>query len=163
MRELHLTVLKRLNDRQRRVISLHAKGTDRREIARRVDASENAVKKDLKRVFSVARDEVVGRSGHGCPEGEGLVVRYAFGLGGKGIPTKAQLHLAHCERCGEFFRALETWLEKVAVVFPVPAIEQASPGAVERTVDKAIEVVGQIRQQAVDGGAQLKQHVLPGC
>jgi hypothetical protein len=86
------------------------------------------------------------------------VVRYAFGLGGKGIPAEAQLHLAQCERCGQFFRELETWREKVAVLFPVPAVEQASPGAVERTVDKALEVVGQIRQQAVDGGVQLKQH-----
>jgi RNA polymerase sigma factor (sigma-70 family) len=158
VREIHRSVLKQLGDRQRRVILLHAKGTERKEIARRVAVSENAVKKDLKRVFRVARDQVISRSGHGCADGERLVIRYAFGLGGKGIPTQAQLHLASCERCGQFFRELESWREKVAVLLPVPAVEQASPGTLERTAQKATDVLGQLKQQAVDGGTQLKQH-----
>ncbi len=159
VKDVHLTVLRQLSDRQRRVISLYAKGNERKEIARRVAVSENAVKKDLKRVFRVAREEVIVRAGHGCSDGESLTVRYAFGLGGKAIAAKAQLHLAHCERCGQFFRELETWREKVAVLMPVPAVEQASPGAVERGLEQAIDVLGQLRQQAADGGMQLKNHV----
>ena len=63
VRQVHLAVLKQLSDRQRRVISMHAKGAARREIAHRLQASERAVKKDLTRVFRVARDQVVVRSG----------------------------------------------------------------------------------------------------
>ena len=158
VRDVHRTVLKQLTDRQRRVILLHAKGTDRKEIAHRVAASEDAVKKDLKRVFRIARDQLVSRSGHGCSHGEALVIRYAFGLGGKAIPTEAQLHLASCERCGQFFKELESWREKVAALLPLPAVEQASPGALERAAQNATDVLGQLKQQAVDGGTHIKQH-----
>jgi RNA polymerase sigma factor (sigma-70 family) len=158
IKDVHLTVLDRLSERQRRVISLHADGTERKEIARRVAASENAVKKDLKRVFRVARDEVIGRSGHGCSEGESLVIRYAFGLGGDAIPARAQLHLAQCERCGEFFRELESWRERVAALVPLPAVEQASPGALERSLANAMDALGHVKHQLADGGTHLKNH-----
>jgi RNA polymerase sigma factor (sigma-70 family) len=154
--DVHVAVLEQLSERQRDVVSLHARGTERKEIARRVAASENAIKKDLKRAFRVARQEVIARSGHGCPDGEPLIIRYAFGLGGKAIPAEAQLHLAHCDRCGQFFRELEAWREKVASLMPLPAVEQASPGAVERGLENAMDVLGQVKQTVLDGGTQLK-------
>jgi RNA polymerase sigma factor (sigma-70 family) len=155
VRDLHRAVVARLSGRQRHAVSLHAKGTERKEIARRLAASEEAIKKDLKRVFRVARDQVVVRSGHGCSDGEGLMIRYAFGLGGKAILAEAQLHLAHCEQCGRFFREIEAWRGKVAVL--LPAVDQTGQGLLERTVEKATDVLAHVRQHALDGGAQLKQ------
>jgi RNA polymerase sigma factor (sigma-70 family) len=43
LRDVHLTVMKQLSDRQQRVAAMHVNGTERKEIARRVAASENAV------------------------------------------------------------------------------------------------------------------------
>jgi RNA polymerase sigma factor (sigma-70 family) len=159
VRHVHLAVLKQLSDRQRRVISMHAKGTARREIAHRLQASERAVKKDLTRVFRVARDQVVTRSGHGCPDGERLVIRYAFGLGGNGTPAQAQLHLAHCDRCGQFFRELEAWREKVAVLLPPSSAAQADPGLLERGLHKTTEALASLKQHASQGGANTKEQL----
>jgi RNA polymerase sigma factor (sigma-70 family) len=159
IRDVHLTVLKQLSARQRRVAAMHAKGTERKEIARRVAASENAVKKDLKTVFRVARDQVVVRSGHGCSHGEALVISYAFGLGGKAIPAKAQLHLAHCDRCGQFLRELEAWREKVAALLPAPTASQADPALVERTLHKTADVLASLKQHATQAGTHAKQQL----
>jgi RNA polymerase sigma factor (sigma-70 family) len=159
VQDVHLTVLRQLGDRQRRVALLHGKGTERREIARRLAASENAVKKDLKRVFRVARDQVVGRSGHGCPDGEGLIVRYAFGLPGKALAGQAQLHLAGCARCRQFFHELEAWREKVAALLPPSAAADADAGLVERTLHRAADALASLKQQASDSTAQAKQQL----
>jgi RNA polymerase sigma factor (sigma-70 family) len=159
VRDVHLTVLRQLGDRQRRVALLHGKGMERREIARRLAASENAVKKDLKRVFRVARDQVVVRSGHGCPDGEGLIVRYAFGLPGKAAAARAQLHLGGCARCRQFFKELEAWREKVAVLLPPSAAADADPGLLERALHKAVDALASLKQHASDSTTQAKQQL----
>jgi RNA polymerase sigma factor (sigma-70 family) len=160
IQDVHLMVLKQLSDRQRRIISMHAKGTERREIARQLTASENAVKKDLKRVFRVARDQVVVRSGHGCSDGEALIVRYAFGLPGTALAARAQLHLAQCAPCTRFFKELEAWREKVAVLLPVPAAAHADRGLVERTLHKTADALTTLKQHATEAGAQAKQQLV---
>jgi RNA polymerase sigma factor (sigma-70 family) len=160
VRQVHRAVLKQLSDRQRRVISMHAKGAERKEIARRLEASERTVKKDLTRVFRIARDQVVVRSGHGCPDGERLVIRYAFGLGGKGTPAEAQLHLADCDRCGRFFRQLEAWREKVAVLLPPSSGAQAEPGLLERGFDHAAEALASVKQHVGQSGVNTKQQLV---
>jgi RNA polymerase sigma factor (sigma-70 family) len=160
--EVHGAVARLLSERQRRVMDLRAEGAERREIARRVGASEKAIKTDVARLYDVARDQLAARSGHGCAEGERLVARYAFGLGSRADWLDAQLHLASCEPCGGFFERLVAWREKVAALLPVAGVEQASPGAFERGVQQLLDALASVKQQLAEAGAHAKQQASAG-
>lgn len=163
-------VLARLSDPQRAVAALHSRGRKRPEIAAHLGMTPRTVKRTLERVFTVGRDELVRLAGHGCESGEPLVARFAFGLATPRQARQAQLHLATCPRCGALYERLDVWREKVAAVLPVPAVEQAHPGLVERAVHGAADAVSGLRRHAsetvssarehiTDGAAQAKQHV----
>jgi RNA polymerase sigma factor (sigma-70 family) len=158
LKRFHRSVGKLLSDRQRRVWALHAEGAERKTVAAAVGASEKAVKKDLERIYGVGRDQVVSRSGHGCSDGERLMVRLAFGLATAAERVAADRHFLSCETCGRFYRRLIEWQEKVAVLLPLPATEQASPGMLERTVHKALDTLGSVKQQVGDAGVHAKQN-----
>jgi RNA polymerase sigma factor (sigma-70 family) len=162
-------VLGRLSDRQRQIAALHVRGRKRPQIATHLGMTPRTVKRQLERIMTVGRDELVRLAGEGCGAGEPLVARLAFGLASPREVRDAQLHLATCPRCGMLYERLDLWREKVAALTPVPAVAHTQPGLVESTVDRAGDALASLkqhvddgaislRQQAADGGAQLKQH-----
>jgi DNA-binding CsgD family transcriptional regulator len=163
LRQLCQTVLRWLSPRQRYVLALWADGTEAKEIAGHLGASERAIRKDLERIRAVTRQHVIARAGHGCPEGEGLISRYSFRLAGPEEARDAHLHLATCAHCGVFYMRLELWREEVlaraAALLPIPALEQAHPGLVERVLHNSADALSSLKQHAGEAGAQAKQQL----
>jgi RNA polymerase sigma factor (sigma-70 family) len=162
-------VLGRLDERQLRVVALHAHGLRRQEIADRLELSPRVVKRVMEQVLAVGRAELAAMAGRGCDDGHEKVSRYAFGLSGQHDARSAQLHLATCQRCGSMFERLDVWRESVTALAPVP------PAAVEahtHLVERLVHVGGEnaltsgtssagregLRQQALAGLAQARDH-----
>jgi RNA polymerase sigma factor (sigma-70 family) len=177
LRQLCQAVLRWLSPRQQHVLALWADGTEAKQIAGHLGASERAIRKDLERIRAVTRQHVIARAGHGCREGENLISRYSFRLAGPEEARDAHLHLARCGHCGVFYMRLELWREEVlakaAAMLPVPAMEQAHPGLLERALHKtadglsslkqhASDASGQAKQQLADAATQAKQHAAAG-
>jgi RNA polymerase sigma factor (sigma-70 family) len=167
--ELAQAVLGRLTERQREIAALHVRGRRRPQIAAHLGMTPRSVKRQLEQIMTVGRDELVRLAGHGCPTGQAMVARLAFGLARPRETRNAQLHLATCPQCGLLYERLDDWREKVAILLPIPAVQQAQPGLVEVTVHRFTEAVASLkhhghdgvtslRQQAVDGGAHIKQY-----
>jgi len=163
-------VLERLSEPQRAVAALHSHGRKKPEIAQHLGMTPRSVKRALERVMTVGRDELVRLAGPGCEAGEPLIARFAFGLASRREARQAQVHLATCPRCSALYERLDVWREKVAAILPVPAVEHAHPGAVERAIHSAADVVSTVRrhvrdsvlgarEHVADGAAQAKQHV----
>jgi DNA-binding CsgD family transcriptional regulator len=153
-------VLRWLSPRQQHVLALWADGTEAKQIAGHLGASDRAIRKDLERIRAVTRQHVIARAGHGCREGENLISRYSFRLAGPDESRDAHLHLARCGHCGVFYMRLELWREEVlakaAAMLPVPAMEQAHPGLLERALHKTADGLSSLKQHASDAGAQAK-------
>jgi RNA polymerase sigma factor (sigma-70 family) len=177
LRQLCQAVFRWLSPRQRHVLALWADGTEAKQIAGHLGASERAIRKDLERIRAVTRQHVMARAGHGCREGENLISRYSFRLAGPEEARDAHLHLARCGHCGVFYMRLELWREEVlaraAALLPLPALEQTHPGLVERVLHKSADALSslkqhageagaQARQQLADAGSQAKQHAAAG-
>jgi hypothetical protein len=145
------------------VLALWADGTEAKQIAGHLGASERAIRKDLERIRAVTRLHVIARAGHGCREGENLISRYSFRLAGPEEARDAHLHLARCGHCGVFYMRLELWreevLSKAAAMLPVPAMEQAHPGLLERALHKTADGLCSLKQHASDSTAQAKQQL----
>jgi RNA polymerase sigma factor (sigma-70 family) len=160
LRQLCQAVLKWLSPRQQHVLALWADGTEAKQIAGHLGASERAIRKDLERIRAVTRQYVIARAGHGCREGENLISRYSFRLAGPEEARDAHLHLAKCGHCGVFYMRLELWREEVlakaAAMLPVPAMEQAHPGLLERALHKTADGLSSLKQHASDAGGQAK-------
>jgi RNA polymerase sigma factor (sigma-70 family) len=160
LRQLCQAVVKWLSPRQQHVLALWADGTEAKQIAGHLGASERAIRKDLERIRAVTRQHVIARAGHGCREGENLISRYSFRLAGPEEARDAHLHLARCGHCGVFYMRLELWREEVlakaAAMLPVPAMEQAHPGLLERALHKTADGLSSLKQHASDAGAQAK-------
>lgn len=161
-------VVTKLNARQRTILALHLAGHNRPRIASELGMTDRTVKRQLERIMANARDELGQLAGGGCEDGETLVMRLACGIADAAQATQAKAHVAHCGRCADFSRALDTWREKAAAILPLPATETATPGLVERTLHGAADGLARAKQQladtaialrqgATDGGAQLKQ------
>lgn len=145
------SVLARLSERQRQIVVLYSHGRRRSEIAEHLGVTSRSVKRALERILAEGRDELLQRAGRGCESGESLVARLAFGLAGPRETRQAQLHLASCPRCGALYERLDLWREKVAALFPVPALAvQAHPGVLERALHGAADALSNIRQRASD-------------
>ena len=158
LERLMAAVLERLSERQRDVAALHTHGRKRPQIAEHLHLSVRTVKRELEQILTVGRLELARFAGHGCAEGEELVRRFAFGLASSGQRDQAQLHLALCPRCAAFHERLGEWHQKAAAMLPLPAAEQANPGLLERATHGVGETASGLKQQLVEGGAQLKQH-----
>ena len=160
LRQLCQAVLRWLSPRQQHVLALWADGTEAKQIAGHLGASERAIRKDLERIRAVTRQYVIARAGHGCREGENLISRYSFRLAGPEEARDAHLHLARCGHCGVFYMRLELWREEVlakaAAMLPVPALEQAHPGLLERALHKTADGLSSLKQHASDAGGQAK-------
>ena len=160
LRQLCQAVLRWLSPRQQHVLALWADGTEAKQIAGHLGASERAIRKDLERIRAVTRQHVIARAGHGCREGENLISRYSFRLAGPEEARDAHLHLARCGHCGVFYMRLELWREEVlakaAAMLPVPAMEQAHPGLLERALHKTADGLSSLKQHASDAGGQAK-------
>jgi len=163
------SVLAKLSERQREIVSLHGHGRKRPEIAEHLGMTPRSVKRALERIMAVGRDELVRLAGHGCESGETLVARFAFWLAGPGEARRAQLHLATCPRCGAMYERLDCWRENVAAVLPVPVLQHRH-GGIERALhgfgdalsglwEYASQRGGALRQHAADRAAQVKEHV----
>jgi RNA polymerase sigma factor (sigma-70 family) len=162
-------VLARLSERQRQIAALHTRGHTRPQIAAHLGTTPRTVKRQLERIMTVGRGELVRLAGHGCDAGEGVVARLAFGLASPREIQDAQLHLALCRQCGALFERLDLWREKVAALLPLPVLEQTHPGALERALNHVADSFTSLRQrtgdgtealrqQAGDSSAQVKQH-----
>jgi len=145
-----------LSESKLEVLALYSAGYPRPEIARRLGHSERAIKRYLLEILDAARAAMVKLSGGGCPRGEPLIVRQMCGLASPAEATRAQLHLARCPRCAQLRDRLDLWREKAGALLPAPA-EQADPGFLERTLHKAVDGLGSLRQHLADGGSQVKQ------
>jgi RNA polymerase sigma factor (sigma-70 family) len=163
LRQLCQAVLRWLSPRQQHVLALWADGTEAKQIAGHLGASERAIRKDLERIRAVTRQHVIARAGHGCREGENLISRYSFRLAGPEEARDAHLHLARCGHCGVFYMRLELWREEVlakaAAMLPLTAVEQAHPGLLERALHNAADGLSTLKQHASDAGAQAKQQL----
>jgi hypothetical protein len=119
-----------------------------------------SVKRAIERIMAEGRDELVRLAGRGCESGEPLVARLAFGLAAPRETRQAQLHLASCPRCGAMYERLDLWRERVAALFPVPAVvEQAHPGIVERALHSTVDALSSLRQRASDGTGAAREQV----
>ena len=161
-------VSRELPPRQRAVLGLYVRGLRRRQVARELGLSERVVKRELENMLARARALLIERSGGGCGEGNGAVVRYAFGLASKTEAAQAHAHLASCPSCQSFLERLGSWRDAAAAAIPVPAAQEADPGRVERAVHGLADIAGgvkqhitgpaaSLRQQASEGAVQLKQ------
>ncbi len=148
-----------LSGRKRDVLALYGAGVKRRQIAECLGVGERAVKRDLLEIMDEARLTLTRLVGGGCRYGEPLVMRLAFGTGTDDDSKAAREHLSHCARCGLLNERLIAWREKAGAMLPAPVAEGASPGLVRQIADTAGEKLSSLKQQVLDGGAQLKQHV----
>ena len=155
--QLMAAVLERLSERQRDVVALHTRGRKRPQIAEHLHLSVRTVKRELEQILTVGRLELARFAGHGCAEGEELIRRLAFGLASSAQRDQAQLHLAMCPHCAAFYERLGEWHQKAAAMLPLPAAEHVKPGLLERATHGLGEAASGLKQQLVDGGAQLKQ------
>ena len=151
-----------LSDQRRRILVLWAAGRKKPEIAAELGLSERAVKRGLAEVMRQAREVLAGRTGGGCEEGESLVLRFAYGLGGAGEALRARAHIDRCGRCSTFAEQLETWREKAGVVLGPAAIEVAHPGLVGRVVGRAGDAISTVKRHVLGGAAQVKQQAAAG-
>jgi RNA polymerase sigma factor (sigma-70 family) len=141
-------VLERLSERQRAIVALHARGGKRPQIAMHLGLTPRTVKRQLERIMTVGRTELVHLAGHGCEAGEPMVARLAFGLASPREAGEAQLHLATCEQCGTLYERLDLWRERVAALLPIPALEPARPGLVDWALERASEALASVKQHA---------------
>jgi RNA polymerase sigma factor (sigma-70 family) len=151
-------VVDRLSERQRHIAALHARDRRRPEIAQHLGLTPRTVKRQLERIMAVGRAELVRLGGHGCDDGEPIVTRFAFGLASPREVRLAQLHLATCPKCSALYDRLEVWREKVAAVLPIPAVEHAEPGFVERTFHQTADGLASLRQHVTDGASATREH-----
>jgi RNA polymerase sigma factor (sigma-70 family) len=147
-----------LSERKRDVLALYGAGYRRPQIAERLGLRERVVKRELLEIMNEARATLVRLVGGGCRRGEPLVMRLAFGTATPDESDAAREHLAHCGRCQLFNERLIAWREKAGAMLPAPVAEGASPGVVRQITDAAGEKLSSLKQQVLDGGAQLKQH-----
>ncbi len=149
-----------LPERQRRVLALYGAGLRRPEIASRLGLTERTVKRDLLEIMDEARAAIARKEGGGCPRGEPLVLRVAYGLATSAESEQARLHMKSCHRCEMLWERLDAWREKAAVLLPAsPAVEQASPGLLGRLAHRTLDEVSSVKQQVLGSVAQAKQHV----
>lgn len=151
-----------LSERRRDVLALYAAGYKGGEIADRMGLTEPTVRRDLREIMDRARAVVARLAGGGCPRGEPLVVRFLCGISTHDESAHAREHLSQCGRCEVFYERLIAWREKAGAMLPAPVAEGANPGAVERIVEGSTDWLAAIKQQILDGGAQLKQHAVAG-
>lgn len=144
-------VLGRLSARQREIVALHVRGSKRPQIAAQLGTTPRSVKRQLERVMTAGRAELVRLAGHGCETGEPLVARLAFGLADPREVRDAQLHLATCPRCGVLHERLDLWREKIAALLPIPAVGQTCPGLAESALQRAGEWLASLKQHAAAG------------
>src|SRR5437763_15547614 len=128
-----------LSDRQRMVAALDRRGRKRAESAAQLGLSPRTVKRTLERIMAISRAELVRLSGQGCESGETLIARFAFGLAGPREMREAQQHLATCPRCGALYEQLDLWRERVAAALPVPVVEKAHLGLIDRALHGAAD------------------------
>jgi RNA polymerase sigma factor (sigma-70 family) len=146
-----------LPDRKRDVLALYSAGYKRPEIASQLGLSDRAVKRDLLEIMDEARAAIARKAGGGCQRGEPMVLRFAYGLASAGEAEQARLHMKGCHRCEGLWERLDAWREKAAALLPVPAVEQASPGLLERVAHRAAEGFTSAKQQVLGGASQVKQ------
>jgi RNA polymerase sigma factor (sigma-70 family) len=146
-----------LSDRRRDVLALHGAGYRRSQIAERLGLPERVVKRDIEAIMDEARAILARLAGGGCERGEPLVIRLLCGISDPEESAQAREHLSHCGRCELFSERLMAWRDKAGAMLP-PVAEGASPGVVRRVAGSAGEKLSALKQQVLDGGAQVKQH-----
>jgi RNA polymerase sigma factor (sigma-70 family) len=147
-----------LSDRRRDVLALYGTGLGRTQIAERLGLPERTVKRDIREIVDRARSVVTRLAGGGCERGEPLVVRLVCGISTPDESAQAREHLSRCGRCEAFCERLSAWREKAGAMLPAPVAEGANPGVLERLAQKSVEGLSALKQQVLDGGAQIKQH-----
>ncbi len=147
-----------LSDRRRDVLALYGVGYRHSQIADRLCLTERTVKRDIREIVDLARATVARFAGGGCDLGEPLVMRFVCGISTPDESAQARQHLAHCDRCELFSEKLIAWREKAGAMLPAPVAEGVSPGVLERLAHKSAEGFSSLKQQVLDGGAQIKQH-----
>lgn len=152
-----------LSGRRREILALWGSGLKRPEIAALLGIGERAVKRDLQVIMEEARAVVARHAGGGCGIGEPLVLRAACGIAAGVEVDEAHLHLSRCERCAAFAERLDLWRKKAGALLPAPvAVEQASPGVLERLGHRVAHGISSVKQQILGGGAGLKQQAATG-
>jgi RNA polymerase sigma factor (sigma-70 family) len=146
-----------LSDRRRDVLALYGAGYKRPQIAERLGLTERAVKRDLLEIMDQARAILARLAGGGCDRGEPLVMRFVCGIASPDESEQAREHLSHCGRCELFSERLVAWREKAGAMLPAPVVEGASPGLLGRIAHASTERIAALKQQVLDGGAQVKQ------
>jgi RNA polymerase sigma factor (sigma-70 family) len=146
-----------LSERRRDVLALHGAGYRRSQIAERLGLPERIVKRDIEAIMDEARAILARLAGGGCERGEPLVIRLLCGISDPEESAQTREHLSRCGRCELFSEKLIAWRDKAGAMLP-PVAEGASPGVVRRIADSAGEKLSAIKQQVLDGGAQVKQH-----
>lgn len=147
-----------LSERKRDVLALYGAGYRRPQIAERLGLRERVVKRELLEIMDEARSTLVRLVGGGCRRGEPLVMRLVFGTATPDESDAARDHLSHCGRCELLNERLIAWREKAGAMLPAPVVEGASPGVVRQITDAAGEKLSSLKQQVLDGGAQVKEH-----
>ena len=151
-----------LSGNRREVFALWAAGRSRTEIAAELGVGEKVVKRALEEVMREARSTLARQAGHGCEDGESMVLRLLCGLVSVEEAARARTHLGRCGRCSSFADSLEAWREKAGALLPVPVAEGASPGLIARPADRVGEAVGSVKRHLLGGGAQMRGRAAVG-
>ena len=151
-----------LPERRRKVFALYATGRSRAQIAERLGLPERIVQYDIGRVVDRARAVLARLAGGGCQSGEPLVLRLLCGLSTPEESAQAREHLSRCARCEGFCERLSAWREKAGAMLPASIAEGASPGVIERAINRSAEGLSSLKQQIINGGVQAKQQMAAG-
>jgi RNA polymerase sigma factor (sigma-70 family) len=146
-----------LPKRKRDILALYSAGYKRPEIASRLGLRDRTVKRDLLEIMDEARAAIARKAGGGCPRGEPMVLRFAYGLASAAESEQARLHMKGCRRCEVLWERLDAWREKAAALLPVPMVEHASPGLIERVAHRTTEGLASVKEQVLGGASQVKQ------
>lgn len=149
-----------LSPRKRDVLALYGAGWTRPEIASRLGIRDRVVKRDLVEIMDEARSAIARKAGGGCERGEPLVLRFAYGLASAGEVEQARRHMTSCRRCAILWERLDAWREKVGALLPVSAVEQASPGFLERVAHRTVDAFATVKQHVLGGASQVKQQAV---
>src|ERR1700709_944985 len=122
-----------LSDRGQEVLALYGAGYKRPQIADRLGLTERAVKRDLLEIMDQARAPLARLAGGG------------------------RERLSRCGRLERVSERLVAGREKAGAMLPAPVAEGASPGLLGKIAHASTERIAALKQQVLDGGAQVKQ------
>jgi RNA polymerase sigma factor (sigma-70 family) len=158
--QLLAELLDELTPRQQQIIKLRwGWGIPRKQAARLLGISERVAKRELEDAAPLIAENVrLIRAGRWCEKKRSLILAYSFDLLSAKRAALAEQHLEGCRSCRRTVRALQTHLQDLAAVTPLPLLALEAPSVGHLT--GLTEVVESARGGLTQLVAGAKQHTL---